>query len=82
MEINGSPVARGYWILLRATGFQKVIARQATGFQASLYTRNIYLYDFHDFSLKNGSQLRRSHFVKNALYFGSRLRRFETDLLM
>ena len=41
MEINGSPVARGYWILLRAIGFQKVVDRRATGFQASLYTQKI-----------------------------------------
>ena len=41
LEINGSPVARGYLILLRATGFQKVVARRATGFHASLYTQNI-----------------------------------------
>ena len=34
-------VARGYWILLRVTGFQKVVARRATGFQASLLTQNI-----------------------------------------
>ena len=45
-EINGSPVARGYWIFLRATGFQKVVARWATGFiKTSLYTQKIYIYN-------------------------------------
>ena len=39
LEINGNPVARGYWISIRATGFQKVVARRATGFQESLYTQ-------------------------------------------
>ena len=34
LELNGSPVARGYWILFRATGFQKVVARRATTFLA------------------------------------------------